>query len=91
MNDENKLKILKFNLQILGNHENEYLIHLLNVAKDKLKNKYGIEVGDSLEDADIQIQYAAYQYRKRASNDPMPKMLEEDLKSRFIRKEKENV
>lgn len=91
MNDENKLKILKFNLQILGNHENEYLLHLLNVAKYKLKKKYGIEVGDSLEDADIQIQYAAYQYRKRASNDPMPKMLEEDLKSRFIRKEKENV
>ena len=91
MNDENKLKILKFNLQILGNHEDEYLSHLLSVAKDKLKNQYGIEVGDSLEDADIQIQYAAYQYRKRASNDPMPKMLEEDLKSRFLRKEKENA
>ena len=91
MDEENKLKILKFNLQMLGNHENEYLTHLLKVAKDKLKSKYGIEVGDSFEDADILIQYAAYQYRKRASNDPMPKMLEDDLKSRFLRKEKENV
>lgn len=92
MTDEDKLKILKCDLQIFSPSQDEFLKHLLQ-ASEKFIEKEGIKKTDGIEYDEIQIQYAAYLFRKRAAqNTKMPRFLRWELNNLMfsqIGKEKE--
>lgn len=68
MTDAEKLALLKTNLQLLTNTQNEYLTFLLTAAKAAMERE-GIELVDCSADINAcQIDYAAYLFRKRAAN-----------------------
>lgn len=78
--DENlKLSILKKDLQAITNANDDYLQVLLQFAKKEMQ-KEGIKIIEDLECDMIQIHYAAYLFRKRASPDTiMPRFLRYEL------------
>ena len=68
MTDTEKLALLKTNLQLLTNTQDEYLTFLLTAAKAAMERE-GIELVDCSADINAcQIDYAAYLFRKRAAN-----------------------
>lgn len=68
MTDAEKLALLKTNLQLLTNTQDEYLTFLLTAAKAAMERE-GIELVDCSADINAcQIDYAAYLFRKRAAN-----------------------
>lgn len=78
--DENmQLKILKMNLQLLTNAQDEYLKKLLKQAVSLIKRE-GIQ-NDHTEDYEMSIiDYAAFLFRKRANNElTMPRHLRYEL------------
>ena len=75
MNDDEKLVLLKCDLQMITKANDDYLRALLNQALPLILNE-GIVNDKSYEFEMLQIQYAAYLFRKRASNDTqMPRFL----------------
>lgn len=76
MNDADKLVILKQDLQMLTNANDEYLQTLLSLSADAIRGE-GIQLLENDIQSDMtQIQYAAYLFRKRASSDTaMPRFL----------------
>lgn len=76
MNDADKLVILKQDLQMLTNANDEYLQTLLSLSADAIRGE-GIRLLENDIQSDMtQIQYAAYLFRKRASSDTvMPRFL----------------
>lgn len=79
MDEETKMKILKRDLQMLTNTNDEYLRHLLELA-DELMQREGIRDTKSIEYEAAQIQYAAYLFRKRAGSETaMPRYLRYEL------------
>lgn len=63
---------------------NEYLGFLINSAKEQIAEK-GITLDiSSNEDCHLIIMYASWLYRKRNSNDGMPRMLRYALHSRLV-------
>lgn len=79
MNEETRMKILKRDLQMLTNANDEYLRHLLELA-DELMQREGIRDTESIECEAAQIQYAAYLFRKRAGSETaMPRYLRYEL------------
>lgn len=76
MNDTDKLVILKQDLQMLTNANDEYLQTLLSLSADAIRGE-GIRLLENDIQSDMtQIQYAAYLFRKRASSDTvMPRFL----------------
>lgn len=75
MDKEWKLTILKKDLQMLTSANDEYLKTLLEAA-DSFVQREGIKNDGSMEYDMIQIQYAAYLFRRRAGTDTtMPRYL----------------
>lgn len=76
MNNADKLLILKHDLQMLTNANDEYLQNLLSLSADAIRGE-GIRLLENDTQSDmVQIQYAAYLFRKRASTDTtMPRFL----------------
>lgn len=62
-----KLAILKSNLQLLTNTQDEYLMFLLNSATAAMTRE-GISDDGTADYTACQIDYAAYLFRKRASS-----------------------
>lgn len=77
--------ILRANLDLLVVDENKqaFLDQCIASAKDFIKRE-GIHLTDSAEDTQLVIMYAAYLYRKRAVNEPMPRMLRFALNNRLL-------
>ena len=77
MTDVQRLAILKQDLQLLTNANDDYLMTLILAAKNAIQTE-GITLteGNVLVDTAI-VQYAAYLFRKRAS--------EETIMPRFLR------
>lgn len=82
MNNRLKLTILKRDLQLLTDSQDEYLKTLLKLAKEAIiregivfkENDKSIELGMAV------VNYAAYLYRKRASSETaMPRYLRYEL------------
>lgn len=79
MNEEKMVIILKKDLQMLTNANDDYLKHLLELA-DELMRREGIRETESIEYEAAQIQYAAYLFRKRAGVETaMPRYLRYEL------------
>lgn len=84
MTNEEKLTILKHDLQILTDIHDDYLRGLLDTALALIARE-GVTLQDTVEDNSLQIMYAAYLYRHRAESDnPMPRMLRFALNNRII-------
>ena len=80
MNDADKLKILKQDLQMITSANDEYLQNLLSLSAERIRGE-GITLIENDTRSDMaQIQYAAYLYRKRAAADTaMPRYLRFEL------------
>lgn len=76
MTKEDKLKILKQDLQMLTSSNDSFLSSLLDTATTAIQRE-GITLVENDMDIDMAvIQYAAYLFRKRASNETeMPRFL----------------
>lgn len=76
MTKEDKLKILKQDLQMLTSSNDSFLSSLLDTAATAVQRE-GITLVENDMDIDMAvIQYAAYLFRKRASNETeMPRFL----------------
>lgn len=84
MNNEMRLDLLKHDLQLIHNKQDEYLRVLLDSAAAMIARE-GVVLTDGVEDAGLQVMYAAYLYRKRAEQEnAMPRMLRYALNNRLI-------
>ena len=81
-----KLTILKQDLQLLTNANDEYLTTLLDLAANAITTE-GITLIDNDVECDMAvIQYAAYLFRKRAATDTtMPRFLRWQLNNLLFR------
>lgn len=68
MTDAEKLALLKQNLQLLTNTQDEYLTFLLTAAKAAMTREGIQEEPCTADYYACQIDYAAYLYRKRGAN-----------------------
>lgn len=92
MTSEEKLKLLKQDLQMLTAANDDFLKSLIQTAETAMQRE-GIELVESDMDIDMAVvQYAAYLFRKRASNETsMPRFLRYRLNNiLFSQKGKEN-
>ncbi len=75
MTDQERLAVLKKDLQMLTDSNDDYLKILLNQAKAQVQRE-GVDLSVGIEGDMVVIQYAAYLFRKRASGDTaMPRYL----------------
>ncbi len=86
MTDQEKLMILKKDLQMLTNSNDDYLKTLLKQASAQVIRE-GVDPGEGIEGDMVVIQYAAYLFRKRASKEAaMPQFLRLQLNNMKISK-----
>lgn len=79
MTDADKLVVLKKDLQILNNANDTYLETLISLAKAAITRR-GIALEDNIECDMAVVHFAAYIFRKRATNDgEMPRFLAFEL------------
>jgi len=84
MTKDDRLLLLKLDLQMQTDVFDQYLLHLLDTAEEMIERE-GIRLTDSVEDESIRVMYAAYLYRKRASEDAaMPRMLRWAMNNRLF-------
>jgi len=86
MTEDILLEMLKFNLEIIPENTlvDDYLEMLITSAQQMIARE-GISLGDSMEDGNLVVMYAAYLYRKRAEDNPvMPRMLRWALNNRLF-------
>ncbi len=83
MADEAVLGILKINLQISTDKLDEYLSSLVSAAREYIKTE-GIVLLDTPGDNNLVIMYAAYLYRRRREDGPMPRSLRWALNNRLF-------
>lgn len=83
MQDELLLIMLKQDLEILHTAKDAYLNNLINIAKEMITRE-GITLGETYEDKGLVTMYAAWMYRKRASGEPMPRMLRAGLNNKLF-------
>lgn len=76
MTNEDKLKLLKQDLQALTSSNDDFLSSLLSTAETAIQRE-GITLVENDMDIDMAVvQYAAYLFRKRAGNETaMPRFL----------------
>lgn len=80
MNDADKLKILKQDLQMITSANDEYLQNLLSLSAERIRGEGITLIENDIRSDMAQIQYAAYLFRKRASADTvMPRYLRFEL------------
>lgn len=86
MTTKQKIELLRMDLQNPPAAKDQYLEHLLDKAAQLIARE-GIKLQDTAEDDGLQIDYAAYLYRKRANDDnKMPRMLRWALNNRLFGK-----
>ena len=79
MTNEEKLSLLKKDLQMLTSANDQYLSALLSQATSAIQTE-GIVLDDSIECEMAVVEYAAYLFRKRASTETaMPRFLRWNL------------
>lgn len=79
MDDAAKLQMLKADLQLLTAANDLYLGKLLEQAAVAISQE-GILLGNDVQSSMVQVQYAAYLFRKRAAPDAsMPRFLRYQL------------
>lgn len=84
MTDAELLTMLRADLQNPPGLLNDYLDFLIKSAKEKIAEK-GITLDTSaIKDSHLIIMYASWLYRKRNSNEGMPRMLQYELHSRLV-------
>lgn len=84
MSTQERVLILKLNLQLMTDAFDGYLQQLLEAAEQMIARE-GIALTSSAEDEQLRVMYAAYLYRKRAEdNPPMPRMLRYALNNRLF-------
>ena len=95
MTEQERLEILKADLQLLTTSQDTYLQHLLKVAGEMIEAE-GIKLTETVSDEHLRIMYAAYLYRKRAESQnnsfqqAMPRMLRWALNNRLFKQKGEN-
>lgn len=87
MNREDVLKLLKASLGyvVLDEAKSFQLNHLINTSCEMIQRE-GVTLSEpfSHEDAQLIEMYAAYLFRKRATDEPMPRMLRWALNNRIF-------
>ena len=84
MTDQERLVILKKDLQMLTDSNDDYLKILLGQAEAQVRRE-GVDPHEGSEGEMVVIQYAAYLFRKRASGDAvMPRFLRLQLNNMKI-------
>lgn len=84
MTDQERLAVLKKDLQMLTDSNDDYLRILLDQAKAQVQRE-GVDLSVGIEGDMAVIQYAAYLFRKRASGDTaMPRFLRLQLNNMKI-------
>lgn len=84
MTQEELLKLVKIDLQLMTSAFDGYLAQLLSAAEEMIARE-GIMLTDTSEDDQLRIMYTAYLYRKRAGDAPqMPRMLRWALNNRLF-------
>lgn len=85
MDFEKLLIYLKLDLQLITKANDEFLLHLLTVAKNAIEREGITLTQDDPESEGVVIQYAAYLFRKRAGEDTaMPRFLRYMLNNMLI-------
>lgn len=84
MTDEHLLALLRADLEQPSPTVNDYLMHLIDVSKERIKTKGIVIDEESHEDAGIIVMYAAWLYRKRKTQEPMPRMLSSAIHDRLF-------
>lgn len=78
------LQILKLNLSLTTTAYDTYLTSLIAAAQEMIARE-GVTLGNTDEDNQIVVMYAAYLFRKRADDNPvMPRMLRYALNNRLF-------
>ena len=77
------LTLLKIDLGIIGDVYDTLLSQLISSAQAFIERE-GVSLTDSVEDGQLTIMYAAYLYRKRATDEGMPRMLRWALNNRLF-------
>lgn len=77
------LTLLKIDLGMIGDAYDPHLNQLIDAAKEFIARE-GIALTESAEDVQLLLMYAAYLYRKRATNEVMPRMLRWALNNRIF-------
>lgn len=86
MTEQERLTILKKDLQMLTSSNDDYLKILLKQAEAQVKRE-GVDPSKGIEGDMAVIQYAAYLFRKRASGDTaMPRYLRLQLNNMKVSK-----
>ena len=83
MTQQELMTLLKIDLGIIGAAYDPQLEQLLSAAQSFIARE-GVTLTDSVEDAQLIIMYAAYLYRKRATDEGMPRMLRWALNNRIF-------
>ena len=91
MTDEEKLTLLKNDLQRLTSANDEYLSALLSQASSAIQTE-GIVLDGTIECDMAVVQYAAYLFRKRAANETsMPRFLRWNLNNILMKQKGRQV
>lgn len=77
------MTLLKIDLGIIGDAYDPLLSQLINAAKEFI-TKEGVSLTESAEDTQLVVMYASYLYRKRATDEGMPRMLRWALNNRLF-------
>ena len=85
MTEQDRLTMLKTDLVISATGYDTRLTQYLSAAEKQIKRE-GVATLDSseLEDAQLVVMYAAWQWRRRDSGDGMPRMLRWALNNRIF-------
>jgi hypothetical protein len=78
------LTAVKVDLGITTDAYDDRLRSYLEFASKAIETE-GITVADNIEDGNLVVMYAAWLWRKRAENVPMPRMLRWALNNRLFR------
>lgn len=90
MTDAELLVLLKYNLEMISTSFDNYLTHLIDVAKLEIAQE-GITLSlDDVLDCNLVVMYAAYLFQKRKTNEPMPRMLRYALNNRLFKEKMED-
>ena len=83
MNDNDKLKALKIDLQITSTGYDERLLQYLKGAEKEILRE-GYKLTDSMDDDNLHINYAAWMWRRRDTGSEMPRMIRWQLNNRLF-------
>ncbi len=91
MTDKEKLSLLKSDLQMLTDSNDDFLKALLKLSKKEIERE-GIILSDTIECNMVVIQYAAYLFRKRASEETsMPRFLRYALNNLLLSQKRGDI